>query len=81
MERNRRPVKRSSAGDVAGRIQIPLLGTINVTDGTNRILIGGPDTLATLIGAIKYIFTHPRHAFSWQPGGGRTGAILLSPLI
>ena len=66
---------------ISGRVHIPLFGTINVKPGTNRLLIGGPDTLANIVGAVALLFTHPEEAVSMQPGGGDSGAILLSPFI
>lgn len=66
---------------IAAQVHIPLIATINVTPGTNRLLLGGPDTPANILGAIKLLITHPYQAFAMQPGGGDTGAVLLSPLI
>jgi phosphatidylinositol-3-phosphatase len=66
---------------VTGRVHVPFFGTINVTPGTNRLLLGGPDTRENLLGALKLTFSHPHRALRMQPGGGDTGAILLSPFI
>jgi hypothetical protein len=66
---------------VAGQVHIPFLKTISILPGTNRLLIGGPDTEANILGALKLLFQHPRRALAMKPGGGRTGAILLSPFI
>jgi hypothetical protein len=66
---------------VAGQVHIPLFGTINVKPGTNRLLIGGPDTFANILAALKLLFSHPHEALSMQPGGGDSGAVLLSPFI
>jgi hypothetical protein len=71
----------TGAPGIAGRVRVPLFGTIHVRPGTNRLLIGGPDTLANIVGAVQLLFEHPRRALSMQPGGGDTGAILLSPFI
>jgi hypothetical protein len=65
---------------IAGEIHVPLFGTINVRPGTNRLLIGG-DTLPDIVAGLKLLFKHPRQALSMQPGGGDTGALLLSPFI
>ena len=66
---------------VAGQVHVPLFGTINVTPGTNRLLLGGPDTFANILAALKLLFSHPHQALSMQPGGGDSGALLLSPFI
>ena len=66
---------------IAGQVHIPLFGTINVKPGTNRLLLGGPDTLRNILAAVKLVFKHPRRALSMQPGGGDSGALLLSPFI
>lgn len=66
---------------VAGQVRIPGIATINVTPGTNRLLIGGPDTAENIFGALKLLFEHPGEALSWQPGGGDPGALMLSPFI
>jgi phosphatidylinositol-3-phosphatase len=66
---------------ITGSVHIPLFGTINVTPGTNRLLLGGPDTPGNILGALKLLFEHPHRALAMQPGGGNTGAILLSPFI
>jgi hypothetical protein len=66
---------------VAGQVRIPLFGTIKVTPGTNRLLLGGPDTFTNILAAVKLLFSHPRQALSMQPGGGDSGALLLSPFI
>ena len=62
-------------------MHIPLFGTINVTPGTNRLLLGGPDTFANILAALKLLFSHPHQALAMQPGGGDSGALLLSPFI
>jgi hypothetical protein len=66
---------------VTGQVHIPLIGTINVTPGTNRLLLGGPDTAANILAALKLLVTHPKRALKMQPGGGDSGAVLLSPFI
>jgi hypothetical protein len=66
---------------IAGQVHVPFFGTINVRPGTNRLLVGGPDTLANIVAALKLLFKHPRQALSMQPGGGDSGAVLLSPFI
>jgi hypothetical protein len=66
---------------VSGQVRIPLFGTIDVTPGTNRLLLGGPDTFANILAALKLLFSHPHQALSMQPGGGDSGALLLSPFI
>ncbi len=67
--------------NVTGVVSIPGIATFNVTSGTNRLLLGGPDTAEDIFGALKLLFEHPHEALSWQPGGGNTGALLLSPFI
>ncbi len=71
----------SGRAGITGRIHIPLLGTINVTPGTNRLLLGGPDTAANILAALKLLVAHPHRALQMQPGGGDSGAVLLSPFI
>lgn len=66
---------------VTGTVHIPLIGTINITPGTNRLLLGGPDTAANILAALKLLITHPHRALKMQPGGGDSGAVLLSPFI
>jgi phosphatidylinositol-3-phosphatase len=66
---------------VVGQVRIPGIATINVTPGTNRLLLGGPDTAENIFGALKLLFEHPGEALSWQPGGGDSGALMLSPFI
>ncbi len=66
---------------VAGQVRIPGIATINVTPGTNRLLLGGPDTAENIFGALRLLFEHPGEALSWQPGGGDSGALMLSPFI
>ncbi len=66
---------------VPGQVHIPLFGTIDIKPGTNRLLIGGPDTFANILAALKLLFKHPHHGLAMQPGGGDSGALLLSPFI
>ena len=66
---------------VVGQVRIPGIATIDVTPGTNRLLLGGPDTAENIFGALKLLFEHPLEALSWQPGGGDSGALMLSPFI
>lgn len=66
---------------VVGEVGIPGVASVKVTPGTNRLLLGGPDTYETIFAALKLLFEHPGEAFAWQPGGGDSGALLLSPFI
>ena len=74
-------VGASGRAGITGTIHVPLFGTIKVKPGTNRLLIGGSYNLANILGALKLLFLHPRQAVSMQPGGGDSGAVLLSPFI
>lgn len=74
-------VGASGREGITGRVHVPLFGTINVTPGTNRLLLGGPDTKANILGALRLLVRHPHQALAMQPGGGDTGAVLLSPFI
>jgi hypothetical protein len=76
-----RQIGASGKPGITGQVRVPLFGTINVKPGTNRLLIGGPDTLDNILGALKLIFTDPHSAVSMQAGGGDSGAVLLSPFI
>jgi hypothetical protein len=66
---------------VSGAIHIPLFGAIKVTPGTNRLLFGGADTAANIFAGLKHLIAHPHRALKMQPGGGDSGAVLLSPFI
>ena len=66
---------------VVGQVRLPGIATIDVTPGTNRLLLGGPDTAENIFGALRLLFEHPGEALSWQPGGGDPGALMLSPFI
>lgn len=66
---------------VVGEVGIPHVASIKITPGTNRLLLGGPDDFETIFAALKLLFEHPGEAFAWQPGGGDSGAVLLSPFI
>jgi Phosphoesterase family len=67
--------------DIAGQVHVPLFGTINVKNGTNRLLVGTRDSAAGVLASLKLLFTDPKDALSMRPGGGDSGAILLSPFI
>jgi hypothetical protein len=66
---------------ISGQVHVPLYGTINVRPGTNRLLLGTQDTAAGVLASLELLFQHPSEALSMQPGGGDSGAILLSPFI
>ncbi len=66
---------------ISGQIHVPLYGTINVRPGTNRLLLGTEDSAAGVIASLQLLSNHPSEALSMQPGGGDSGAILLSPFI
>jgi hypothetical protein len=56
---------------IAGQVHIPLIGTINITPGTNRLLLGGPDTPASILAALNFGLGHTGNAA--DPGSRTIG--------